>query len=130
MKCISLLQPYAFCVAMRLKPVETRTWTTKYRGPLLIAASKRIDHKAYDYLSSIGIRLPKKEYLALGAVIATSHLSLIEPYRKDLEALGLIPFKEGEKRFGWFLDDVAMLDKPVPVKGSLGLYEVPWPPAA
>jgi len=127
MKCISLLQPWAWCVAMKLKPAETRTWKTPHRGPLLIAASKRIDHDAYDYLRSRGIQLPRKEDLVLGAVVATANLSLIEPYRKDLEPLGLCPFTEGEKRFAWFLDDVVMLDNPVRVKGSLGLYDVPWP---
>ena len=70
MKCLSLLQPYAWCVAMKLKPVETRTWTTPHRGPILIAASKRFDQKSYDYLKSIGVQLPRKEDFVLGAVIA------------------------------------------------------------
>lgn len=130
MKCLSLTAEYAWCVAMKLKPVETRTWQTPHRGPLLIAASKRINHEAYAYLKSIGVQLPKKEDLDLGKIIATATLSLIEPYRKAHEALGLLPFQEGEKRFGWFLDDVVMLEKPVPVKGKLGLYNVPWPPLA
>ena len=121
---ISVRQPWAGLIASGQKTIETRTWETRYRGPLLIASSKRIDHDAYAYLRSIGVQLPRKEDLVLGAVIATAHLSLIEPYRKDLEALGLCPSTDGERRFGWFLDDVVMLDKPVPVKGALGLYEV------
>lgn len=127
MKCLSLLQPYAWCVAIGLKPIETRTWKSPYRGPILIAASKRLHQPHYDYLKSIGIQLPHKGELDYGKIIATAHLSLIEPYRKEQEALGLCPFTEGESRFAWFLDDVVMLDRPVPVKGKLGLYDVPWP---
>ena len=72
MKCLSLLQPYAWCVAIGLKPLETRKWATTYRGPLLIAASKRLHQPHYDYLRSIGIQLPRKEELDYGRIIATA----------------------------------------------------------
>lgn len=39
-KAISLHQPWASLVAMGIKGVETRSWTTRYRGPLAIHASK------------------------------------------------------------------------------------------
>ena len=40
MKAISLLQPWASLVVMGAKTIETRGWGTKYRGPILIHASK------------------------------------------------------------------------------------------
>jgi activating signal cointegrator 1 len=43
MKSISLLQPWAQLVVMGAKRIETRSWNTQYRGPLLIHASKKID---------------------------------------------------------------------------------------
>ena len=42
MKCISILQPWASLVALGHKRIETRSWNTKYRGELLIHASKRM----------------------------------------------------------------------------------------
>lgn len=41
MKALSLHQPYASLVAVGVKSIETRSWATKYRGPLLIHAAKR-----------------------------------------------------------------------------------------
>src|SRR4051812_47163896 len=39
MKAISLLQPWAYLCVIGAKQFETRSWGTKYRGPLLIHAS-------------------------------------------------------------------------------------------
>lgn len=37
---ITLTQPWATLVAIGAKKIETRSWATKYRGPLLIHAAK------------------------------------------------------------------------------------------
>lgn len=41
MKALSLWQPWASAIAVGAKLVETRDWSTKYRGPLAIHAAKR-----------------------------------------------------------------------------------------
>lgn len=41
MKAISLWQPWASLVVIGSKKIETRGWSTNYRGPLLIHAAKR-----------------------------------------------------------------------------------------
>ena len=41
MKALSLDQPHASLVAMLVKNPETRSWATKYRGPLAIASTKK-----------------------------------------------------------------------------------------
>lgn len=41
MKALTLWQPWASLVAMGAKRWETRSWTTSYRGPLLIHAAGR-----------------------------------------------------------------------------------------
>lgn len=47
MKTLSLWQPWASLVALGIKTIETRSWSTKYRGPLAIhAARRRPDHFA------------------------------------------------------------------------------------
>ena len=43
MKAISIRQPWASLIVAGLKPVENRTQPRKYRGPLLIHASKKFD---------------------------------------------------------------------------------------
>lgn len=40
MKAISVWEPWASLIRCKAKTIETRGWYTKYRGPLLICASK------------------------------------------------------------------------------------------
>jgi hypothetical protein len=40
-KALTLWQPWASLVAIGAKAIETRSWATKYRGPLAIHAAKR-----------------------------------------------------------------------------------------
>lgn len=48
MKAITLTQPWATLVAVGAKHVETRSWTTAYRGPLAIHAAKSMPAYAQD----------------------------------------------------------------------------------
>lgn len=43
MRAVSLHQPWASAVALGAKRIETRSWSTKYRGPLAIHAAKRLN---------------------------------------------------------------------------------------
>jgi activating signal cointegrator 1 len=40
MKALTLTQPYASLIAIGAKKIETRSWSTAYRGPLAIHAGK------------------------------------------------------------------------------------------
>ncbi|MDZ7735912.1 MAG: ASCH domain-containing protein [Gammaproteobacteria bacterium] len=41
MKALSIRQPWAFAIVNGWKPVENRTWPTRYRGRILIHAGKK-----------------------------------------------------------------------------------------
>jgi len=41
MKALTIWQPYASLISKELKKYETRSWYTKYRGPLLIHSGQR-----------------------------------------------------------------------------------------
>jgi hypothetical protein len=43
MKELSIRQPWAWLIIAGHKDVENRSWTTTYRGPLLIHAARRPD---------------------------------------------------------------------------------------
>jgi hypothetical protein len=42
-KVLSIRQPWATLIVAGIKPVENRSWPTRYRGPLYIHASSRFD---------------------------------------------------------------------------------------
>lgn len=43
MRAITIRQPWASLIAAGVKTIETRSWSTKYRGPLAIHAGKHND---------------------------------------------------------------------------------------
>ncbi|MDD5301547.1 MAG: ASCH domain-containing protein [Elusimicrobia bacterium] len=127
MKCLMLKQPWAYLVATGVKTIETRTWRTKYRGPLAIAASQAYDLHGGRYLRDRSILFPAPYELVRGAVVATATLRDVVAYTPELVPQGLCPHTEGEERYGWLLEDIQMLAQTVPVKGRLGLFDITWP---
>lgn len=43
MKALSIRQPWAWLIVNGIKDVENRTWTTTYRGPIIVHAGQRWD---------------------------------------------------------------------------------------
>lgn len=143
MRGLSIIQPWASLIAGGEKRVETRTWSTRYRGDLLIHASaafpaefQSLCHKDpfVDALLEVGCR--RSEDLPRGFVLATARLDAVIPTeeidelwahsRRGFEwAAREMPFGDyGPRRFAWVLTDVARLPHPLPVKGAQGLWSV------
>ena len=127
MKALSLWQPWASAIALGHKRVETRHWSTAYRGPLAIHAAKRFGPEEREFASeerALG-RLPAR--LPFGAIVAVCSLTAIRA-TQDLElTVGAIERLYGNYawgRFGWVLEDVRPLPSPIPCVGRQGLFEV------
>jgi len=147
MKAITLTQPWATLVAIGAKRIETRSWSTRYRGPVAIHAAKSYPRWAREtcdegpFRKALGRLDPNG--LLRGYVVATANLvaivptiSFIEYFEKPdpqnwpcpFEGFALTPddfsfgdFAEG--RYAWLLADVKPLPTPVPASGKLGLWE-------
>jgi hypothetical protein len=132
MKVLSLLQPWATLVVTGAKKIETRSWRTSYRGPLLIHASAG---KAGALLAA---QQPFTKYiqrfheLPFGAIVGSVTLQDVVPIdalllsdeainRLTLEERAFGDYREG--RYGWLLSDAAAFEKPVPMRGHLHLWE-------
>jgi hypothetical protein len=73
MKVISIRQPWAQLIVSGAKDIENRTWPTRYRGPLVIHASKRADDVSSDEIERrFGICPPST--LPLGGVIGITEI--------------------------------------------------------
>lgn len=106
MKALSIKQPWANMIASGEKTIETRTWSTDYRGPLLIVSSKT----------------PRIE--PAGYALAVAKLIDCRPMTKDDEDEACCEIYA--KAHAWVLTNVRRI-KPFAVKGQLGLYEVEFP---
>lgn len=140
MKALTLTQPWATLVVLGIKQVETRGWSTPYRGPLAIHAAKGQRRWAKDFEVDLLLRgiLPAGVEIPLGAVLGTVRLvdcvATEALQGHDPMASGFVSALEDDlgdfspRRFGWFLADPVPLDSPVPARGSLGLWD--WQRAA
>jgi hypothetical protein len=45
---LSIRQPWAWLIVAGFKPIENRTWYTRYRGPVLIHASQKMETDAWE----------------------------------------------------------------------------------
>ena len=107
MKALSVRQPWADMIASGRKTVEVRSWTTAYRGPILICAAKRAD--------AGGETLPR------GVAVAVCDL---------VECRPLMPTDAGDAMCDYQPDHYAWVlssprpTTPLPVSGRLGLFSV------
>lgn len=132
MKAITVWQPWAGALAAGIKENETRSWATKYRGPIAIHAAMR---EVFDGLALIPVPLALKIKEALrcewgemprGAIIATGELAdcikITPEYVATLspDELALGDYTPG--RYAWKLENVKRLPEPIPAKGKQGLW--------
>lgn len=138
MKAITLWQPYATLVALGVKTIETRSWSTDYRGDLLIHAARRWDRDTADTCRLAGgvIRyeglgaLPWRE--TIGRAVAVARLVGVERvpwtgWSPGREAPAL-DFEWGDLspgRYAWRLDRVRAVLPPIAWRGAQGLWTVP-----
>lgn len=140
MVAISLWQPWASLVVHGLKQYETRSWSTKYRGELAIAASKSEGRKEdreeceeiYSFLRQDFPRVrqmdyPHFRYLPRGCVLGVVRLTdCIPTTSPSLRGISTMEAEMGNYepgRFAWKLELVERFAEPIPCKGSQGLWE-------
>ena len=121
MKAITLIQPWATAVG-RYKRIETRSWSTSYRGPLAIHAGKTEDTLFTEVARRNGYEF---EVIPHGVIVSVCNLvdcrPMLEAPSTDEDFFGNF----GPGRFGWTLDEFVMFGRPITCRGSLGLWTLP-----
>ena len=118
MRALSVHQPWASLIASGEKRVENRSWKhpTKYRGVLLIHASKKLIG---------GPRDRNGEIIPLGAIVAVVQLTAILSVKNARQWFKSRGIDQRLHLFGptcLILDNVFRLPEPVPCKGFQGLW--------
>ncbi|HUX67795.1 MAG TPA: ASCH domain-containing protein [Terriglobales bacterium] len=125
LKAITLTQPWAEAVARGWKRVETRSWSTPYRGRIAIHAAK--GWRAADRYFAVEQGLDPNT-LVRGAIVATCRL--VDCLFMDRDYLdGVCPEEQrwgifSPGRYAWVLEDVEALEEPIPAVGHLGLWTI------
>lgn len=123
MRCITIVQPYAWAVAVGVKIFENRKWSTNYVGPLAIHAGLSRERLGEGFvMDDLLIPEPREEYLVFGAIIAIGDLVACWPVKK-------IPKDKqhwsAEGPFCFEIRNVRQLKTPFRCRGSLSLWESP-----
>lgn len=147
MKALTLWQPWASLIAMGQKKVETRCWSTDYRGPIAIHSAKRLpsdwlgasrhsqsfQFELREVFATPSFATPsqtllqaKVERLPRGCVLCVVNLVGIEQTRlvgDEVNQRERIFGNYEEGRYAWFLEMVGRFETPIPAKGNRMLWE-------
>lgn len=143
-KAITVRQPWAWAIARGWKPIENRSWTTTYRGPLAIHAGQLWDGEGLTALRLIvhtlrglGESVPKRladdmPWSGTGCVLAVGRLAGVCAATVDghehrsHQVCECGPWAIAGQ-YHWQLTDVRPLAEPLPATGRLGLWPLAIP---
>ncbi len=141
---LSLWQPWATLLVAGLKQIETRSWPTPYRWPLLIHASKHWskdiesmcgDEPFFTTLRELGYRSPLSmstgpirtwRDLPRGAIVGQVHVDEVMPTEEAIEQ-GLsereLAFGDySPDRYAWKCSRFVRFANPIAMKGEQRLF--------
>lgn len=142
MKALTIRQPWAWAIFHAGKNVENRTWMPPrwiIGQRIAIHASGALrDDEIESFITFVAQRhdrlgavdLPIWENLVCGAIIGTVMVRDCIHWTIDLtECARRYPWwtgdKDGSEVFGWVLTEPRLLPEPIPMRGALGLWDVP-----
>lgn len=130
MRALSIRQPWAWFIVDGAKPIENRSWSTDYRGPFLVHASKGMSRREYDealeFVSlcveggrELADRAPDARALARGGIVGVSEVVDCRPCSSSpLDA------DDWELDHGYALVLGSSAELPfVPCSGTLGFWD-------
>lgn len=151
-KVLNLHQPFATMIAISAKRVETRSWRTNYRGPVLIhanATTRFLEETLAEGTLAQSIMI-EQEYLVrntfdpmqvftnpdkpipTGSIIAVAHITdcammgtrfrMDRRYSPQEAALG----HWSPERYMWSIERVVALPEPIAYKSTQGMPWVDW----
>jgi hypothetical protein len=128
-KAISIRQPWADLIIKGYKRIENRGWYTRYRGPILIHASKGFDHDCEEFAEDIltydewndMFNRPKEEY-SRGGIIGIANLVNVKLFEAEKHNPVKDPWFVG--KYGFVLEDAGPLPEMYPLSGRLNIFDV------
>jgi hypothetical protein len=116
--CLSIRQPYAWLIVQGIKPVENRTWATKFRGRVLIHAGvtypKRDHRDDFEVWGSRGY--PADRDSMLGGIVGEAFIT---------DCVKQHPSEFFFGPYGFVLERPKAFPRLVPFVGRLGFFGVP-----
>ena len=127
MKALTVCQPFASAIIKGLKKIEFRTWSTRYRGDLLIHAGS-----SDEWIKELRI-IEKLKHFGYDGKKVLCFYSELEPFENlpkgviigKVNFIGSIPHPAGGRDKKWIFETPLEFKVPIPWRGMPGLFEVP-----
>ena len=119
MKALTIRQPWVHAILREGKNIENRTWQRSHRGWIAIHAAVQ---PSPDAVFPRGVHVPDLDTLDDGAICGVVRVVDIVTASRSKWFTGR---DDGKVNFGWVLEDVIVLKKPIPCTGGLGLWNLP-----
>jgi hypothetical protein len=103
MRALSIKQPWANMIVSGEKTIETRVWSTSYRGDILLVSTRSPNIQPAGYALAIAKLVDWRPMTS--ADVADAKCALYK------------------NAFSWVLNNIRPIT-PFPVRGRLGLYEI------
>ncbi|AFY80182.1 hypothetical protein [Oscillatoria acuminata] len=127
-KALTLQQPWAWAITHLGKNIENRVWPTDYRGELYIHAGKGWDANGAAWIEqNFEVKVPPQNEMRGGELVAKCNLAKCQHWTKTVEQGGH-PKTDYRKLwwrssgYHWFLEDIEVLETPIPLRGKLGIF--------
>jgi len=121
MKALTIKQPWASLIVNEYKKYEFRSWKTNYRGKVLIHAGLSKENDIINKVQSYNL-----EYIN-GAIIGEADIVdcilVDKKFDHNLKQIDSIVYgNDHVGNYAWKLENIKKYDKPIYVKGKLGLW--------
>ncbi|MDD3341611.1 MAG: ASCH domain-containing protein [Bacilli bacterium] len=122
MKALTIKEPWATLIIDGHKKYEFRSWKTKYRGKLLIHAGMTLEKDMLERFKGYNLDCAK------GAIIGEAELTdcilVTEEFNKEILQIDPIVYGRTShtETYAWKLENVIKYEKPIYIKGMLGLW--------
>lgn len=123
MKVLSIRQPWASLIVNGFKCYEFRSWKTKFRGRVLIHASKDVETEYLSRFESLGLEYPTSAII--GSVIVTDCVSVTEEFEDKLIEENELVYgaTRGRAGYGFKVENPVKFDEVILANGELGFWE-------
>jgi hypothetical protein len=121
LRVLSVRRPWANLIVAGHKTIENRSWTTGYRGRLVIHAGRTWVPTAAELSRGMGITEFATAAASPGGYLGTVEVLDVHPATGCCDPWGF----QDPGTFHWVLGDARPFDIPIPGPGRLGLHRAP-----
>ena len=122
MKALTIKEPWATLIIDGYKKYEFRSWKTNYRGKILIHAGMSEEKDMLKKFKDYNLNCSKG--MIIGEALLTDCILVTKEFEEELLKIDKTVYgrESHEMTYAWKLENVIKYDKPILIKGKLGLW--------